>query len=1067
MPSDQPILYVKLNPPKPPRTTLARPRVDALVHQALDYRVTIVQAGTGYGKSTALANLAYADVQLFWYSATEGDADPAQFLAHLIASFHRGLGSVTDVPFVLLQDALPESLKAATGALLNALNDAITVPTLIVIDDYHLATSPDVNTLLDRFLTFLPADLHAIVATRYPPNWEHLVAWRARSQVLDIKRDALAFTRDEIATLFRDKFGLHLSVDDAEMLESKTEGWPIALQLIWQDIRANPQTEVAALFSRGADSLETLFAYLARDVLAQQPLPLQAFLLQTSVLRELDAESCRAVTDCDGAPEMLAQLQERDLFLITIGDNHYRYHHLFHDFLREHAQRENPGAVREQHQRAAEFYQGIRNFDEAVYHWLRACDFEHAAHLIEDLGESILRSGRLDTLAAWLAEIPPESVATHPLLIFYLGELARLRSRFDEALAWYAQAERFWRSANDVGGISRALRGQALVYLDTVRPARAEDLLQEALRLSDGLDDRAARARLVELLAENKLNMGRAEEAERLRIQARTIRDEGPSEDVLSVRVKLRTGRLNQARDILETWARDERGKPHVPRAHRETLLLLSLVYSMQGNASEALATAQEVLAVAAGLHSPFVTAVGHMRLGHANQIRGNLSEAIRCYENAVALGDQIAVPRTRAEARWGMTRAHGLLGDLDAAQRDAAEGIEIASNAGDAWVVALVQIAFGTSQVLARREREGIDTLNDAVAAMRSCGDTFGSAAAQLWLALARWRMNQRERALTHLAQVLGAAQTYQYEYLLTNRTLLGLHEPRTIIPLLLEARRQGKHSTFITQLLASLGLDKIVSHPGYQVRIQTLGAFRVWRGDEEVGEREWQRKKARQLLQLFITRRGRLLEREEIFELLYRDLPADAAIRDFKVALNALNKVLEPERGDAEPTFIAREESSYGWRIGADFWLDADEFGRLVTEAENSDRESALDLYRRALALYQDDFMIADARYEDWAVAERERLLALYLRAADRLASEVLTRGAFDESIGWSEKILARDPCWEHAYRIMMHAYAARGDQVQARRVYDQCVRVFREELDAEPSAATTEVYGQIVSG
>ena len=42
-------------------------------------------------------------------------------------------------------------------------------------------------------------------------------------------------------------------------------------------------------------------------------------------------------------------------------------------------------------------------------------------------------------------------------------------------------------------GISRAWRGQALVYLDTVRPSRAEDLLQEALRLNDGLDDRAAR----------------------------------------------------------------------------------------------------------------------------------------------------------------------------------------------------------------------------------------------------------------------------------------------------------------------------------------------------------------------------------------------------------------------------------------------------------------------------------------------------------------------------------------------------------------------------------------------
>lgn len=1078
MSSDEVILRTKLNPPKPPRTTLTRPRVEALLRQAFDYRVTVMQASTGYGKSTALANLADASTPLFWYSATEGDADPRQFLAHLSAAFQSAL---SNSPLTFLQDDIADSLQSATHALLNALNDVIRAPSLVVIDDYHLAASPDVNALLDHFLAFIPADLHAIVATRYPPTWEHLVTWRARDQVLDIKREALAFTRTEIAALFRDKYHHDLAPRDVALLEQKTEGWPIALPLVWQEIRANSQTNLATLLARDvADHedrpyLETLFAYLARDVLAQQSREVQQFLLQTCVLRELDADACSAVSDGADVQARLAQLQERDLFIVSVGEKHFRYHHLFHDFLREQAARENPNAVRERHQRAAEFYtcpeteskgRAAQNFDEAVYHWMQAREFERAAQLLEEMGEMILRGGRLDTLATWLDEIPPETVAAHPLLIFYLGDLARLRSRFDEALAWYAQAERAWRSSNDIGGISRALRGQALVYLDTVRPARAEDLLQEALRLSDGLDDRAARARLLELLAENKLNMGKAEEAERLRLQARTLREEGPSEDVLSVRVKLRTGRLNEAREILETWARDERGKPHAPRAHRETLLLLSLVHAMQGNADAALAAAQEGIALATDLNSPFVSAVGQMRLGHAHQIRGELAQALRCYENAVALGDQIAVPRTRAEARWGMTRAHGLLGDLAAARRDAVEGIEIASGAGDVWVVALVQIALGSSQVLARREREGIESLNDALAAMRSCGDTFGGTAARLWLALARWRLNQRERALAHLSDVLDAMQSYRHDYLLTARTLLGLPDPRAIVPLLLEMRQRGKHATYITQLLATLGLEKIIGHPGYQLRVQTLGAFRVWRGDEEVGAREWTRKKARQLFQLFITRRGRMIEREEIFELLYRDASTEAASRDFKVALNALNKVLEPERGDEEPAFIARKDSAYGLRADADLWLDADEFARLVTDVDKSGGNDALGLYRRALALYQDDYLITEARYEDWAVAERERLLALYLRAVDRLANGVIAQGAYDETIVWCEKILARDPCWEPAYRMMMQAYAARGDRAQARRVYEQCVRIFREELDVEPSAATRQVYEQIVT-
>jgi DNA-binding SARP family transcriptional activator len=607
------------------------------------------------------------------------------------------------------------------------------------------------------------------------------------------------------------------------------------------------------------------------------------------------------------------------------------------------------------------------------------------------------------------------------------------------------------------------------VYLDTVRPPQAEKILREALRVTDGLEDRNARARVLELLAENKLNVGKADEAEQLRAQARALREEGPSEDVLSVRVKLRTGRLDEAREILETWAREEHGKPHAPRSHRETLLVLSLIYAMQGDAAQAYRAAQAGIALGAQFASPFVTAVGQMRLGHAQQIFGYLNAAIHAYENAIALGDQLAVRRLRAEAMWGLTRANGYRGNLNVAQRNAAEGIQVAKSAGDIWLSGLIQIALGASQTLAHRPRDAIETLDDALAAMRSCGDVFGQCAARVWLALAHWQCapRQRERALAHLEKAFALAQPRRYDYLFTTRTLLGLHDARMIVPLLIEMRQHSKLAAYATQLLTAMGLAHLTNHPGYQLRVQTFGAFRVWRGENEILAREWQRKKAKQLMQLFITRRGRLSEREEIFELLYRDVPAETAARDFKVALNALNHALQPERGESEPAFIARVESAYGLRAEADVWIDADEFTQLLARVDQAEDDAALDTYRRALALYHDDFLIADARYEDWAIAERERLLALYLRAADRLAAQLFARGTFDECIAWCEKILARDRCWEHAYRLMMQAYAARGDRAQVRRVFEQCKRVLRDELEVDPSAATVEVYRRVVSG
>jgi len=329
-----------------------------------------VQASTGYGKSTALANLAAWNVPLFWYTASEGDADPQQFLAHLITAFRLGLPALPDTPLALLQEV--GTTRIATDALLNALNDLLATPSLLVIDDYHLAAADDVHAIVAHFLAFLPAELHVIVSTRYAPPWAELASWRARGQVLEIKRHALAFSGEEIATLFRQTYGLTLSPGDVATLEEKTEGWPIALQLVWQEMRANPQTDIATLLGRGSDSLETLFAYLARDVLAQQPQEVQDFLLQTSVLRELDALACQAVTAQADSRRLLTHLRDRDLLVMALGDEHYRYHHLFHDFLRQQALRQDAQAVRHRHRRAGEFYRRAGNADEAIYHLLGA-----------------------------------------------------------------------------------------------------------------------------------------------------------------------------------------------------------------------------------------------------------------------------------------------------------------------------------------------------------------------------------------------------------------------------------------------------------------------------------------------------------------------------------------------------------------------------------------------------------------------------------------------------------------------------------------------------------------------
>ena len=51
------VIHSQLLPPRQPRGVLYRPRLADRLGEALHYPLTLVQAGTGYGKSTALASL--------------------------------------------------------------------------------------------------------------------------------------------------------------------------------------------------------------------------------------------------------------------------------------------------------------------------------------------------------------------------------------------------------------------------------------------------------------------------------------------------------------------------------------------------------------------------------------------------------------------------------------------------------------------------------------------------------------------------------------------------------------------------------------------------------------------------------------------------------------------------------------------------------------------------------------------------------------------------------------------------------------------------------------------------
>jgi len=268
-----------------------------------------------------------------------------------------------------------------------------------------------------------------------------------------------------------------------------------------------------------------------------------------------------------------------------------------------------------------------------------------------------------------------------------------------------------------------------------------------------------------------------------------------------------------------------------------------------------------------------------------------------------------------------------------------------------------------------------------------------------------------------------------------------------------------------------AESALERLVYRPAYRLNVRTLGAFGVWRGEVEIRDRDWRSVKARQLLQLLLVERGRMIPRDRIMDMLWPGLEADAAANNLRVTLSRLTKAIEPTRPEGAPTYyVMQQGDTYGFNVGSDHQYDTATFSTAVDQGRNAlmkdERPEAITHFRRAIGLYGGTFL-PDCLYEDWSVVERERLSLLFTEASLKLGSLLLEDGHPHEAIGLSWRVLEYDQAQEEAYQLLMRAYGGLGERSTALRLYARCVQALEQELGVEPMPETEEIYEHIRGG
>ena len=1070
---DELVVRTRFVPPRLRPHVVVRPRVDQVLAAAGSFPITVVKAEAGYGKTTAVASfLARSGLPHIWYNVADTEPDPRIYLLHLIHALRVQFPDVGARALTRLErhERSPRLWNEVVNSLSNDLLDCLTTDTFLVLDDYDRVNTAPVNAVTERLVETMPPLLHLVVTARTMPSLRNRARWRATHELLEVTRNELAFTTEEISALFAHRLHHPLSTADARSLALETEGWAIALQMLSDSLGGSQVDVLSNFLERVPGPSELLFDYLAEEVFLRQPEEVQRFLGESACLRRLDVDACNHILEMDNAADVLRLIENSSLFVSY--DDAIRYHNLFADFLVRRS-----GVTRDRrnqlHRRAASYYSRRGDDEEAVFHLLAAGDNSAAADILAGIAGPMARTGRHHALSSWLDQIPAEVLARSPELLVARGETYRLDSRFADALPVYQQARALFRMRGDRAGEIRSVRGQALLYLDTVQPALAEPLLREALRMTNGFTPE--RAALLAMLAENRLNAGQLRRAERLyrALQQRRAAGEPAGTDP---RLYLRTGRFAEAIAAAEAGLAAEPTntmKRRQPRSHREATALLSWIHAMRGAADLARSNAQQALDVARTLNSPINECVAYSRLGLAwlSGYDFDTSAARAHFADALRSADRIGVDRFRVESLLGHTLISGIEENVDAAQAAAREALEILARAGDEYLRAVVTLALGGALALCR-EPEAEAVLLVALADAEHCGDRYLPCVAQLWLALHRTRSGH-SGAQKCFNAALQSAQKHDYGFVFAGRALLAPKDTAAWRPLLKRAMADPAVAEFARKLALELdpsdqtvssGIETVVNARLY---VQTLGPFRVWRNGQEIQRTAWAREKAQHLLQLLLCHRGRVLHREQILEELWPKQSPTAAATGLRVALSALRNALEPDRATgSDGVFVVREGDTIRLAIESGIRIDADELSRLIANAramEDRDSEDAVALYESALALYRGEFL-SETRYARWAEQERLHRRTEFLDAAQRVAALHMRAGAFQNAARWAETMLQHDPLWEAAYTILMEAYWRLGNRALALRAFNRCRRRLHDQLGVRPSHATTALYDRI---
>jgi LuxR family maltose regulon positive regulatory protein len=460
------LIDARISVPAAVAAEVPRPALEELLDACAKHRLTIVSAGPGWGKTTAVAawarrSVARAEVTA-WLTVTQDEDTPAAFWQAFLRAIERS-GAIPDGhPLSSMTMSAGASDEVLT-ALFRGLG-ALPKPLLLIIDDFHVIENP---AILDGLANLVAHDtsVNLMLVARADPALP-LYRLRLGGELAEVRAADLAFDADAAVSLAARSESMTLAPHQVEAILARTEGWPAGVRLATMYLSRESDDPLLEGFG-GAE--RSVAEYFLAEVLSRRDNPTTQFLLHTSVVDWLTGELADALVPGSGGSARLELLEQANTFITCIDRERsvYRYHPLLRDLLLHRLRRDDAGAYREAHRAAARWLDGADEPVEALRHAVAAEDW-HLAGEVFFKATPWLITGQRFTLARHLQAIPYEKLPPTAAYELCAAGVELVADRYDGVEAHVKSARELVRAGD-------ALPPLGLVALELFAAAAARE----------------------------------------------------------------------------------------------------------------------------------------------------------------------------------------------------------------------------------------------------------------------------------------------------------------------------------------------------------------------------------------------------------------------------------------------------------------------------------------------------------------------------------------------------------------------------------------------------------------